>query len=96
MMDIKEVLLQWFMLFFNKKTSDGVVKSEIMPNQELAEELHKPTIRKFEKGKLHALFKDNIWDADLADMQLISKFNKGSQFYYALLIFTTNLQGLFL
>ena len=51
-----------------------------MPNQELVEELHKPTIRKFEKRKLHTLFKDNIWDADLADMQLISKFNKGSQF----------------
>ena len=34
--------------FFNKKISGGVVKSEIMPNQELAEELHKPIIKKFE------------------------------------------------
>ena len=25
-------------------------------------------------------FKDNIWGADLADMQLISKFNKGFRF----------------
>ena len=25
-------------------------------------------------------FKDNIWEADLADMQLISKFNNGFRF----------------
>ena len=35
--------------FFNKKSSGSGVKSEIMPNQELAKELHKPIIRKFEK-----------------------------------------------
>ena len=51
-----------------------------MPNQELAEELHKPIIRKIEKGKVFLSFKDNIWDVDLVDMQLISKFNKGSWF----------------
>ena len=53
-----------------------------MPNQELAEELHKPTIRKFEKGEIYSSFKDNIWGADLANMQLISKFNKGSRFLF--------------
>ena len=26
---------------------------------------------------MYSAFKDNIWVADLADMQLISKFNKG-------------------
>ena len=46
-----------------------------MSNQELAEELHKPIIRKFEKQKVHSSFMDNIWDSDLANMQLISKFN---------------------
>ena len=46
-----------------------------MSNKELAEELHKP--RKFKKIKVHSHFIDNIWGADLADMQLISKFNKG-------------------
>ena len=30
---------------------------------------------------------DNIWGADLSDMQLISKFNKGIHFYYILLVF---------
>ena len=29
---------------------------------------------------MHAAFKDNIWGAVLADMQLISKFNKGFRF----------------
>ena len=28
---------------------------------------------------MYSPFKDNIWGADLADMQLISKFNKGSR-----------------
>ena len=45
-------------------------------NQQLAEELRKPIIRKFKKRKAHSVFKDNIWGADLADMQLISKYNK--------------------
>ena len=46
-------------------------------NKELAEELHKPIIKKFEKRKAHSCFLDNICGADLADMQLISKFEKG-------------------
>ena len=67
--------------FIDKKSSvvntlRGAVKSDIMPNQQLATELHKPIIRKFEKRKLYPSFKDNIWGADLADMQLIGKFDK--------------------
>ena len=37
-------------------------------NEQLAEELHKPIIRKFEKRNLYSAFKDNIWGAYLADM----------------------------
>ena len=48
-----------------------------MPNQELADELNKPIIRKFEKRKVYSPFINNIWVADLANMQLISKLNKG-------------------
>ena len=33
---------------FDKKISSSGAKSEIMPNEELAEELDKPIIRKFE------------------------------------------------
>ena len=48
--------------------------------QQLAEELHKSIIRKFKNRKAYSTLKDNIWGADLADMQLISKFNKGFRF----------------
>ena len=51
-----------------------------MTNQELAEELHKPINRKFENRKVYSSFIDNISGADLADMQLISKLNKGIRF----------------
>ena len=56
--------------FFDKKTSDSNIKNENISNKELAEELHKPIIRKFNKRKVHSLFIENIWGADLADMQL--------------------------
>ena len=65
---------------FDEKTSDGTLKNEIMSNKELAEELFKPIFRKFENRKVHSPFIDNIQGADLAYMQLISKFNKGFRF----------------
>ena len=46
----------------------------------MAEELHKPIVKKFLKRRVYSSFKDNIWGDDLADMQLISKFNKGTRF----------------
>ena len=72
MMDIKKVLLQLLINFFDKKTPGGLVKNENMSNKELAEELHKPFITKFKERKVHSSFIDNIWGVDLADMQ----FNK--------------------
>ena len=66
--------------FFDKKTSVGAIKKEIMQNGELAKELQKPLIRKFEKRKVHSSVINNIWGAHLADMQLLSKFNKGFRF----------------
>ena len=57
------------------------INTKLAPqNQQLAEELHKPIIKKFEKRKVHAAFKDNIWGADLANMQLLSRYNKGIRF----------------
>ena len=50
--------------FFDKKSAGSGAKHvniKLTPqNQQLAEELHKPIIRKFEKRKVHAAFKDNI------------------------------------
>ena len=66
--------------FFDKKTSGGTIKNEIISNKELAEELHKPIIRKLEKTKLFSPCIGNTWGADLANMQLISKFNKVYRF----------------
>ena len=80
--------------FFDKKTSGGTIKNESVSKKQLAVELHKPIIKKFNKRKVHSLFIDNIWGTDLADMQLISKFNKG--FRFLLLIFTANLHRLYL
>ena len=69
--------------FFDKNTKGGglsyTIKSTLQ-DKKLAEKLHKPIIRKFKKRNVYSAFKDNIWGADLADMQLISKFNKGFRF----------------
>ena len=65
--------------FFDKNSEGSVVKL-IPQNEQLANELHKPTIRKFEKRRVYSTFKDNIWAVDLADMQLLSKYNKGIRF----------------
>ena len=46
-----------------------------MQSKELAQELPKQIIR-----KVHSFFIDNIWVIDLADMQLLSKFNKRTRF----------------
>ena len=75
--------------FSDKKSTGSGIKNEIKQNQQLANELHKSILRKSEKRKLYSSFKDNVWDVDLVDMQLISK-------YYVQLIFSVNMHGLFL
>ena len=66
--------------FFDKKSKGSGFNIPLEFNEQLAEELHKPIIRKFKKRKVYSRFKDNIWGADLADMQLISMLNKGFRF----------------
>ena len=66
-----------FYKFFYKNTSGSGIKNDNILNKELAKELHKAVIRKFKKRKVHSPFIDNIWSADLSNMQLISKFDKG-------------------
>ena len=67
--------------FFDKKSQGSGRLSpsalQIVNNKEniqLADELHKPIIKKLEKTKVYSSFRDNIWGADLADMQLLSRF----------------------
>ena len=64
----------------DKSASGGCIKNENISNKELSEELYKSIFSKLKKRKVHSTFISNIWDADLADMQLISKFNKGFRF----------------
>ena len=59
-----------------KKSTGSSIANE--QNYQLANELHKPIIKKFKKRKVYSEFRDNIWGADLADLQLIS--NKGFRF----------------
>ena len=57
-----------------------VNKSANELNHQLANELHKPIIRKFKERKVYSSFRDNIWGVDLADMQPLSKYNKGIEY----------------
>ena len=83
------------MVYKLKKTAGIGIK--FMPQKEqLAEELHKSIIRKFKKRKVYLAFQDNILGADLADMQLISKFNKGFRFLLCVIDILANMLGLFL
>ena len=60
--------------FFDKKSSgSGIINKS---NYQLADELHKPIIRKFKKRKVYSSFRDNIWGVDLADMQSLNRYNK--------------------
>ena len=52
----------------------------IKNNKILAEELHKRVIKKFNKRKVYSQFIDKIWGVDLADMQSLSKKNKGIKY----------------
>ena len=80
---------------FDKKSPGGGIynnnnNNEIKQNRrrldlaalQLAKELHEPIIRKSKKQKVYSGFRDNIREADLADMQLISKFDKGFRFFF--------------
>ena len=60
----------------------GMVKPSSLESSSsiLADELHKPVIKKFNKRKVYSQFKDNIWGVDLADMQSLSRKNKGIKY----------------
>ena len=64
--------------FFDKKSKRSGIINE--SNYQLANELHKPIIKRFKKRKVYSSFKDNIWGVDLADVQSFSKYNKGVKY----------------
>ena len=58
--------------FFDKKSSGSGIINEA--NYQLADELHKPILKKFKKRKVYSSFRDNIWRVDLADTQSLSRY----------------------
>ena len=56
----QRVLASMIYNFLDKKTSGSGINNETMSDQQLAEELHKPIIRKFKKRKVQSPFIDNI------------------------------------
>ena len=65
--------------FFDKKSSGSGVATE--PNYQLANELHRQIIRKIKRRKIFSSFRDIIWGVDLADMQSLSKYNRGIKYF---------------
>ena len=59
----------------NKFSGSGIVNE---PNYHLANELHKTIIKK--NRNVYSSFRGNIWGVDLADMQSLSKYNKGIKY----------------
>jgi len=59
----------------NNNTISGITWSD-----QLADELHKPIIKKFPKRKVYVNGIDKIWAADLVEMQAFSKFNRGVRY----------------
>ena len=69
--------------FFDEKTGSGAIatsRAGVSVNEQLAEELHKPVTKKFKRRKVYARFKDNIWAADLAEMESLSSKNKNVKY----------------
>ena len=66
--------------FFDKKSMGSGINTAKPSSSILADELHKPVIKKFNKRKVYSQFKDNIWGVDLADMQSLSRKNEGIKY----------------
>ena len=71
----KRISFNGLQVFFGKKSKGSGIVNE--PNYQLANQLYKSIIRKFKKRKY---FRDNNWGVDLADMQSLSKYNKGNKY----------------
>ena len=66
--------------FFDKKSSRSGIANEL--NCQLASEVRKQIIQKFKKRNVYSSYRDNIWGIDLADMQSLSKYNKGIKYLF--------------
>ena len=85
-----------YKFFIKKSTGSAFKKLKITARNSsiLADERHKPIIRKFNIRKVYSQFKGNIWGVDLADMQSLSRKNKGIK-YVLCAIYLYSKYGLF-
>ena len=81
----------------HKRTASGkvlcnkcTIKNDFMSSQQLAKEWHNPIIIKCEKREVHSSFKGNIWAADLADVQLVRKYNEIFWLFYMTATYLVN------
>ena len=65
----QRVLASMVYKFFDKKSTGSGINKVKSSSSKLADELHKPIVKKCDKRKVYSQFKDNIWGVDLADMQ---------------------------
>ena len=92
-------------LLKTKKELKKLCKQEIRPkgsgiksmsDQQLVDGLNEPIIREFKSRKIYSSFKDNIWGADLADMQSICIYNKEIRFFLSVIdVFSNTFSGSF-
>ena len=68
-MGIKGNKLVWCVSLLKNKRIESKYKWSV------AQELHKPVIKKFKRGKIYLRFKDNTWAADLAEVVSLSRKN---------------------
>ena len=65
-----------YKVFVKKRASGATSKRRADVSEGLAQELQKPVIKKFNRMKVYVRFKDNIWAADLAEMESLSSKNQ--------------------
>ena len=54
--------------------------------EKLADELHKPIKRKFPRRSVIVFNKDEIWSADLVEMQTFPSFNKRFKYIFTVIV----------
>ena len=79
-MDIKEDLLQWYINFLIKNLKEAGLLIIIKKIYNQLMNFISQLLENLKNIYIYSSFRDNIWGADLADMQLLSKFNKGFRF----------------
>ena len=66
--------------FISRALGGNIPSQSVQWTNLLADELHKPVIKKFKKRRVFVKGIDKIWSCDLVDMQSLSKSNNGIKY----------------